>query len=112
MLIYVFVFIGSVFISSISQIVLKSSARDSFDNKLREYLNIKVILAYGLFFISSLLTILAYKGVPLSMGPVLESTGYIWVAILGRIILKEKINRKKIIGLICIIVGVLIFSLF
>lgn len=112
MLIYVFVFIGSVFISSISQIVLKSSARDSFDNKLREYLNIKVILAYGLFFISSLLTILAYKGVPLSMGPVLESTGYIWVAILGRIILKEKINRKKIIGLICIIVGVLIFSLY
>jgi multidrug transporter EmrE-like cation transporter len=45
------------------------------------------------------------------MGPVLEATGYIWVAILSFFILKEKITTKKLIGLVGIIAGIVVYSL-
>lgn len=110
-LIYVAIFLVSVFVSSVSQIILKKSAGKTYDSKIKEYMNFPVIFAYGLFFMSSLLTVLAYKYVPLSMGPILESTGYIWVSILGYFILKEGISKKKIIGLVTIIAGIIVFNL-
>ena len=45
------------------------------------------------------------------MGPILGTTEYVFVAILSYYLLKEKISKKKLIGLITIIIGVLIFSL-
>lgn len=81
------------------------------DYDQKEYLNAPVIIAYGLFFLSSLITVLAYKGVQLSTGAILEATGYIWVSILGFFILKEKISKKKVMGLIVIIVGIIIFNI-
>jgi len=108
---YVAIFLVSVFISSVSQIILKKSANKTYENKLQEYMNFPVITAYGLFFGSSLLTVLAYKGVPLSLGPILEATGYIWVAILGFVFLKEKISKKKILGMAIIIAGIIVFNL-
>lgn len=109
--IYILLFLTSVFISSVSQIMLKKSASKTYENKIKEYLNPVVILAYGLFFCSSLLTVVAYKFVPLSMGPILEATGYIWVAILGFIFLKEHIGKKKIVGLVVIVAGIIVFNL-
>lgn len=109
--IYFAVFIFSVFISSCSQILLKKSAAKAYETKLQEYLNPQVIIAYSIFFIATLVDVLAYKGVPLSMGPILEATGYIWVAVLGRIFLKEKIGAKKKIGLVLILVGIVVTQL-
>jgi small multidrug resistance pump len=108
---YIFIFISSVFISSVSQILLKKSANATYSNKLKEYLNSKVISAYTMFFASTLITILAYKYIPLSLGPILESTGYIFVSVLGLIFLKERISAKKAIGMAIIILGVIVFSL-
>ena len=104
-LIYVF----SVFISALSQILLKLSARKEYDNLLKEYLNPLVIVAYSIFFASSLLTVIAYKEVPLSMGPVIESVGYVFVTLMSFLVLKEKIGRQKLVGIILILIGVLIF---
>ena len=75
--VYIVIFLLSVLIAAISQILLKRSAGKQYTSKAREYLNVRVIAAYALFFLSSLLTVLAYRGVPLSMGPVLETTGYL-----------------------------------
>ncbi len=108
---YVCLFLFSVFISAVSQIILKTSANSEHESSLREYLNPKVIIAYGIFFVSSLLTVLAYRKVPLSMGAVLETTGYIWVTLLGYFILKEKVNRRKLLGLFVIIAGIVISNL-
>lgn len=109
--IYIFLFLLSVFISSVSQIVLKKSANQKYESKIREYLNAPVMIAYALFFSSSLLTVLAYKMVPLSLGPVLEATGYVWVSVLGMIFLKEHLNKDKIIGMAVIILGIVIFNI-
>lgn len=108
---YIALFLFSVFISSVSQIVLKTSANHTHKHWYEEYLNVKVIFAYGLFFASSLLTVFAYKYVPLSMGPILEASGYVFVSVLGYFILKEKIGKRKIIGLAVIILGILIFNI-
>lgn len=110
-LIYSGIYILGVIISALAQILLKKSADIKRDNKIKEYLNFKTIFAYGIFFGATLCTVLAYKYVPLSMGPILGTTEYIFVAILSYLLLKEKISKKKMLGLITIIIGVLIFSI-
>lgn len=107
---YIILFLSAVFISSVSQIMLKKSADKTYDNAIKEYLNPWVVIAYGLFFGATLVTVLAYKYVPLSMGPILESAGYFFVTILGMIFLKEKVGKKKAAGLVVILVGIIIFN--
>lgn len=105
------IFLFGVFISSISQIILKKSAQIEYGSKIKEYLNPRVIFAYTVFFGATLCSVLAYTKIPLSLGPVLESAGYIFVAILSRLFLKEKISKKKMLGLTVIIIGIIIYSL-
>ena len=108
---YYGIFLFSVFISSVSQIILKKSANIKYENPIREYLNIRVIVAYSIFLLSSFVTIYAYKFVPLSIGPALESAGYIFVTVLGYIFLKERVGKKKLLGLACILCGIVVSNL-
>ena len=103
---YIAVFLFSVFISSVSQIMLKTSTKTEYQRVIDEYLNPRVIVAYIIFFCSSLLTIFAYKYVPLSMGPILEASGYIFVTVLGYFCLHETIGKKKALGMVCILSGI------
>lgn len=108
---YVILFLAAVFISSVSQVMLKKSAEKTYKSRIQEYMNTSVIIAYILFLGSTLLTVTAYKYIPLSMGPILEATGYIWVAAMGMIFLKERMNRKKILGLLMIVGGIIVFNI-
>ena len=107
-LLYGIFYLVSVFLASVSQIVLKKSAGTEYKRKIDEYINKNVIIAYSIFFICTLFTVFALKKIPLSLAPILESTGYIYIAMLSIIFLKERITKKKIIGLILIVMGVLI----
>ena len=109
-LIFSGVFLCSVLISSISQILLKKSADKTYDSRLKEYLNPLVIIAYGMFFCSMMITMYCYRYVDVSAGPIFESAGYIFVGVLGYIFLKEKFTAKKIIGMLLIMIGIVIFS--
>lgn len=110
-IIYVCVLLFGVFISAISQVLLKKAALKKYENPLREYLNPYVIVAYSIFVLSTLLSIVAYRGIPLSMGPILEATSYIYVTIFGVKIFSEKLNEKKIFALGFIIAGILIYAI-
>lgn len=110
MLKYALISLTGVFISSVSQVILKKAAGKKYDNPIREYLNFPVIAAYAIFFAATLLTVYAYKGIPLSMGPVLEAAGYIFVTIFGVTIFKEKINPRKIMALVMIVAGICVYS--
>lgn len=109
--IYSCILLTGVFISAISQVLLKKAALKHYDNPIQEYMNPRVIFAYMMFVGTTFLSIVAYKGIPLSMGPILEATSYIYVTVFGVKIFKEKLNRKKIIALIFIISGIMIYSL-
>ncbi|WP_346680099.1 EamA family transporter [Enorma massiliensis] len=100
-----------VFISSISQVMLKKSALKTYDSKIKEYLNPLVIVAYILFVGTTFLSIFAYRGIPLSMGPILEATSYIYVTIFGIVFFNEKMSKKKWIALVLIIIGIALYSI-
>ncbi len=108
---FALIFVAGVFISSVSQIILKKSADIEYPNKIREYLNVRVIFSYIIFFGATLCSILAYTRIPLSLGPILESSGYIFVAVMSRLFLKEKITKQKMLGLSIIIIGIIIYAI-
>lgn len=110
-LLYSCVLLLGVFISAISQVMLKKAAMKKHDSVIKEYLNLLVIFAYVLFVGTTFLSILAYKGIPLSMGPILEATSYIYVTIFGVTIFKEKMNLKKVVALGMIIVGIVVYAI-
>lgn len=99
----------AVVISSVSQMFLKRGAQTQYGSVLREYLNPWVLTGYALLFISTLCIIFAYAGVDYKNGPVIESLGFIFVLLLGRLLFSEKLTRNKIIGMCFIMLGVLVF---
>ncbi len=108
--VYASILIFGVFISSISQIILKKSADKKRDSIIKEYLNPYVIGAYSIFIAATLLSILAYRGIPLSLGPILEATGYLFVTLWGLIFFGEKLSLKKVIALVLIVSGIVVYS--
>ena len=100
------------FISSFSQVLLKKEAAVPHDSFIKEYLNPRVIIAYTIFFLSTLLSVFAYKGIPLSFGPIIEATGYLYVVMWGKLIFKENIGMKKIISLALILAGIAVYAIW
>lgn len=111
MLPYLMIGFFSVFVSCVSQTLLKKAALKQYDSVAAEYLNLPVITAYAMFFGSTLLTMLAYKKLPLSMSPAFESSSYIFVTAFGVTVFKERLTKKKLCALGMIIAGILLFTL-
>lgn len=107
---YAAVMLAGVFISSIAQVLLKKEAQKEHDSVLREYLNAPVIIAYIIFFGATFMSIYAYRVVPLSMGAILEATGYVYVTIFGVAIFKEKLNLTKLLALGLILAGIAVYA--
>lgn len=105
------ILLASVFISAVSQVMLKKSALKTYDSPIKEYLNPLVIFAYALFVGTTLLSVIAYKGIPLSLGPVLESTAYVYVTVFGVLIFKERMTKGKLGALVLIIAGIVVYAL-
>ena len=107
---YSLILLFGVFLSSVSQVMLKKASIKEYDTSLKMYLNPFVITAYIIFAGTTLLSVLAYRGIPLSLGPVIEATGYIFVSFWGVKLFGEKMTRKKIAAIILILVGIVLFS--
>ena len=103
--------LGGTFFTAVSQILLKQSSNIKYENKIREYLNFRVILSYGMFFLILLLNTWCYTKVEMRYGPVIDTAAYVFVLLLSRLILKEKITKGKILGNLIIITGILISTL-
>lgn len=110
MLLYSGILLLGTFISAVSQVILKKAAEKEYPSRVAEYLNFPVVFAYVLFILTTLMCIFAYRVVPLSFGPVLESTSYLYVTIFGVLIFKEKLNAKKILALVLILSGIMIYA--
>lgn len=104
--------LAATFISAVSQVMLKIEAGKPHKSPLDEYLNPLVIGAYVLFVGTTLAPVLAYRGIPLSMGPMLEATSYIYITVFGVKIFGERMNRGKVTALALIIGGIAVYSLF
>ncbi len=105
------IIILAAFVSSVSQIMLKKSAQKTYASRMKEYLNPLVIIAYALFFGCTLITMYGLKVVPLTLSPALEASGYIFVAVLSYIFLREKLSKRQLAGMVLIAAGMIISSL-
>ena len=108
---YILIYLSSVFVASVSQVLLKKEAQKPHKNVIQEYLNPLVIIAYTFFLGTTVLSMLAYKGIPLNLGPILETTSYFYITIFGVIIFKERLTKQKILALALIVVGIAIYTL-
>ncbi len=111
LLIHILIMLGGVFISSLAQAILKKAALKTYDGFWQQYLNPAVITAYLIFFGATFTGIFAYRRVPLSMGGILESTGYIFITFFSCTMFHEKISARKLAALALIIAGNIVFSL-
>lgn len=109
---YLLLLLLSVVLSSFSQIFLKKSALQKHESVIKEYLNFYVIFGYMLLFGTTLLNIFAFsKGVEYKNGPVIETLAFILVMFLSKLFFQEEITKRKALGNLLILLGVVIFYL-
>lgn len=99
------------FLSAVSQVILKKAALKTYASRIREYFNFPVMFAYSLFLVTTFMCIFAYRVVPLSFGPVLEATSYVYITLFGVLIFRERLNWRMILALVLIICGIGVYSL-
>lgn len=78
---------------------------------MKEYINTYVISGYFITAVCMALMIIAYRGMPYKYGAVIESLSYLYIMIFSKLLLGEKLTKKKVAGNLIIILGVIIFSL-
>lgn len=106
--VYIILALLSALVAAFSQIILKISADKTYSSHIREYINLPVISAYGLFMLSFVFSYFALYGLDFSVNSVINASSYIFVAALGYFIIKEKINLWKAGGLALIVAGIII----
>ena len=110
--IYYILMILSAFITAFSQIILKKSANKKHKSVFFEYLNPYVLFSYVCYIGVLVLNVFIYTKVDYRFGVVINSMSTVFVMLLSNIILKESITRKRIIGNVIIVCGILVFMLF
>ncbi len=103
--------LSSVLIADISQVILKKAAGRKYTSVLKSYLNVRVIFAYFLFGLSTVFSVIALRRLPLSLSPLWQAMGQVFVVLLSYFVLKEKIGRKKALGIGIIVAGIVLSAL-
>jgi drug/metabolite transporter (DMT)-like permease len=96
-------------IASFSQVLLKKSTEKTYPSRIREYLNPFVICGYGLLFLSLLFSMYSHRGLEYTNVRLIESVGYIIVMFLSYYFFKEKITRRKALGMLVIMAGIYVY---
>lgn len=108
-LFHALVMIFGVVIAAFSQLLLKTAAQKTYKHWIFQYLNVRVTLGYGIMVASTLCTVYAYRVIPLSVAPACDALGQVVVVALSFFILKERITRRKLLGVGAILAGILLF---
>ena len=108
---YVLIAIVSGVLSSFSQVLLKKSSNIEQESKLKEYINPYVIVGYGITIFCMLLMVFAYKGLPYKYGSILESLAYLYIMVLSKLFLNERMTVRRVVGNIIIVLGVVVFNI-
>ncbi len=103
---YLLLFVLSILVASFSQIILKKGAEQK-----NIYINRYTVVGYSLMVLSTLFTLVGYKGVDLTLSGILQGLSFVFVPIFSFLILKEKISKKTILGIVVILLGIIIYSI-
>lgn len=106
---YALIFLTGVFISAWAQVLLKKSALKKYPVFWRNYVNGYVASAYGIFVLSTFMSLMAYRGLPLKAGAVLGASSYLFVAFFSRVSFGERLSPGKVAGLMMLLAGTWVF---
>ncbi|HIS31583.1 MAG TPA: EamA family transporter [Candidatus Limivivens intestinipullorum] len=101
---------GALF-SAISQLLLKQSANQTHESFLKEYLNWRVITAYGIFCAVLAANTYAYTRVDMKYGSIIDTLTYVFVFLLSVLILKEPVTKRKLLGNLLIVAGIFVYGM-
>jgi len=103
----------AVFLTGISQLLLKLGSRNRGASAqfFSAYLNVYTISAYIIFLAVTAISVIALIEVPLKLLYTITSLNFVIVAFLSWVILKEKITRNMIIAIVLICIGTIIFNI-
>jgi multidrug transporter EmrE-like cation transporter len=105
-LVSVIVFTGS------SQVLLKMGANSANKKKfIVAYANPYTFTAYSLYMLTTILTVYALKNIPLNLFYASTSLKFVLILILSRLMLREKINSRKVFAVLLIVAGVIVFNM-
>jgi multidrug transporter EmrE-like cation transporter len=95
-----------------SQTLLKVGANQACYNKFSAaYINPYTFTAYSLYLLATFFTVYALKDIPLKIFYTATSLKFVFILILSKLVLCEKIDHKKVIAVGLIVSGVIIFNM-
>jgi len=101
---------GIIIMTSVAHLLLKKGSVSAVESDTKMYLHPLSILAYGIFAVVAFLSISAMKGLDLKVFFALTSLTYICIPVLSFVFLRESVTRNKLIGILIISIGVIIFN--
>lgn len=104
---YILLFIIATIITGFAQVLLKVGANK---HKIL-FLNRQLFLGYSLLFTTTLLTVASLKYISLTMATALLPLSYVFTMLFSFVALNEQVNKRKILSLLIIIIGIIVFSL-
>lgn len=104
---YFAIFLG-IILTSFSQILLKLGSRNN-KSFFKSFFSFRVLFGYLLFIFVIILNIYAMQKIDLKILNALISLNYILVIFLSRLILKENLSSKQLIGTLLITIGLIIY---
>lgn len=103
-------FLLAALLAALSQVLLKKASlrQPAGVSFLRSLLDWRVILGYALLVSTTLLGMLGYRTVPLSVGAFLNAFSYVFVGIFSVVIFHEKMTLQKFLAYALIVLGVFV----
>lgn len=108
-MIYIGVLLVMTAMGAIASLFLKKAS--SLSNLLQMIGNVNLYVGGGLYLGSAILNIWILRYLDYSVVLPLTSLTYVWTMVLSYFVLKEKITRKKILGVSLILIGAVLVSL-
>lgn len=108
---YMLILFVTTFFTAFSQVLMKQSAQQEHKSWIYEYLNWRVILAYGIIFTVLMVNTYAYTEVEIKYASIIDSFSYVNVMLFSYLLLKEKFTKRQLIGNLVIIAGILVYTL-
>ena len=104
----------AVLLTGISQVLLKIGSAHHGKRKnsvLDAYLNLPALIGYGLLLCVTVICVIALKEIPLKVLYAIASLNLVVVVGLSWGVLKERVTRKMVVGMVMIVLGIVVFNL-
>ncbi|EHQ35438.1 EamA family transporter [Methanoplanus limicola] len=102
----------AVLLTGISQTILKWATKHGkkINGIIGDYLNLPVLIAYVIFILVTVCSVLALRTMDLKFFYAFSSLNFVIILIFSAVFLKEKVNSRMILAVIIIILGIFVFN--